>query len=89
MAKAEISWKRADEGGSRLQVTARRSGDHWNFFIRARRYERWEPLKHPPLEDWLALLDSLERRVARRQYVEEDVTRLKSWIRRNFPEVVL
>jgi hypothetical protein len=89
MAKAEIGWTRKNEDGIRLDLYARRIGDQWRFFWRERRYESWQALERPPLEDWLTLLDSVERRVARRLARPEDVTRLKKTIREQFPETDL
>lgn len=86
-AKAEISWKRQTPEGPRLQVYARHVGGQWRFFVRERRYERWEPLPQPPLEDWLELLEAVRRRVARRRLQPEDEARVKRRIRELFPEV--
>lgn len=89
MAKKEISWKRKDEDGNRCQVKAHQSRSHWDFFVREGRFDEWMPLPHPPLEDWLALLDGLERRVVRRMYGEADIKQVKTFIHQNFPEAVL
>lgn len=86
MAKSEISWKRVNDEGVKLQVYAYHSGHQWAFFVRERRFDNWEPLEQPPLVDWLALLDGLERRVARRRYRPELVQKLKKTIRDNFPD---
>jgi hypothetical protein len=88
-AKAEISWKRRTEEGERLEIYAHRVGNRWNFYARSRRYERWEPLEQPPLEDWLELLDAVRRRVARRLLRPEEVERVEKSIRENFPEAEL
>ena len=66
MAKAEISWKRITAEGVRLQVYARHVGRDWRFFARERRYDQWQAIADPPLEDWLELLDSVQRRINRR-----------------------
>ncbi|MCX7867694.1 hypothetical protein [Limisphaera sp. VF-2] len=89
MAKAEISWKRRAPDGTRLQVYAHLVGGEWRFYIRSRRYERWMPVKDPPLEDWLALLDAVRRLVPRRRYQPEDEAHLRQRIRERFPEVDL
>jgi len=86
-AKAEIGWTRRNEDGERWDVYARHVGRDWKFFIRQRRYERWQPLEHPPLEDWLELLDALRRLTVRRRYQPEDVEQLEAAIRERFPEV--
>jgi len=86
MAKAEISWKRVTPEGVKLQVYVQHTGARYRFFVRERRYDRWEPLDEPPLEDWLALLDSVQRRVQRRLLKPEEEDRVKSCIRQYFPE---
>ena len=59
MAKAEISWKRTTAEGVRLQVYTRHVGRDWRFFTRAQRYDQWQTVPEPPLEDWLELLDAV------------------------------
>ena len=86
MAKAEISWKRCNEDGVRVQVYAHHVGTQWRFFVRERRYDPWEALPSPPLEDWLELLDGVRRRIGRRLLRPEEDDRLKQHIRRLFPE---
>jgi hypothetical protein len=86
MAKAEISWKRQDAEGLRVQVYARRVGDQWQFYRRERRFEQWQSLATPPLEDWLELLDGVRRRIDRRLMRPEEAERLKQRIRQHFPE---
>lgn len=86
MAKAEISWKRKTDEGDRIQVYARQVGREWRFFTRERRYEPWQPVSEPPLEDWLALLDALRRLINRRRYQPEDEKHLRRRIREKFPE---
>jgi len=86
MAKAEISWKRTTAEGLRLQVYARHVGHQWRFFVRERRYDLWQALAEPPLEDWLALLDSVRRRINRRLLRPEEEARVKQSIRERFPE---
>lgn len=85
MAKAEISWKRINDEGEKLQVYAQRVGGDWRFYSRHRRYERWEAQENPPLEDWLELLDAVRRRAARRLLRPEDVERVEKRIRERFP----
>lgn len=86
MAKAEISWRRTTEDGEKVQVYAQHIGDRWKFFIREKRYDPWQPMKNPPLEDWLELLDSVQRRITRRLQRPEEEARLKKTIRELFPE---
>jgi hypothetical protein len=89
MAKAEISWKRVTEEGIRLQVYAQHVGRDWRFFARERRYDQWEAIADPPLEDWLELLDSVQRRINRRLLRPEEEGRVKKSIRERFPEAML
>jgi chorismate-pyruvate lyase len=86
MPKAEISWKRVTEDGAKLQVNAQRVGGEWIFSQREKRFDQWKPVKEPPLEDWLALLDSVQRMITRRrlQPVHEELVLRR--IRERFPE---
>ena len=85
--RGEISWTRADEeSGQKHQIYARQTGNRWNFFIRRRRFDNWEPLPKPPLEDWLELLDGVERRVSRRLQPPEAIAQVKKLMRDRFPE---
>ena len=58
MPKAEISWKRVTEEGEKLQVYVQHIGRDYHFFHRAKRFDVWQRVKNPPVEDWLALLDA-------------------------------
>jgi hypothetical protein len=89
MAKAEISWRRVSAEGIRLQVYARHVGRDWRFFARGRRYDQWQAIAEPPLEDWLELLDAVERRINRRLLRPEEEGRVKKSIRERFPEAKL
>jgi hypothetical protein len=89
MPKAEISWKRLTAEGVKLQVNARRVGREWRFFQREKRYDQWQPVPEPPLEDWLKLLDAVRRFIPRRRYQPDDEERLERRIRERFPEVKL
>ena len=89
MAKAEVSWKRVTAEGVRLQVYAHHVSREWRFFVRERRYEQWRSLKEPPLEDWLALLDAVRRRINRRLLRPEEAARVEQAIRERFPEAAL
>jgi hypothetical protein len=86
MAKAEVSWKRTTEEGVPLQVYAQHVGRDWRFFARQKRYDLWEAIAEPPLEDWLELLDAVQRRINRRLLRPEEETRVKSSIRQRFPD---
>lgn len=89
MAKAEISWRKTTEDGARLQVYAHHFGGEWLFYEREKRYDQWKPVEHPPLEDWLALLDSVRRLIPRRRLKPKDEEHLRRRIRERFPEVEL
>ena len=89
MAKAEISWKRVTEEGVRLQVYARHVGRDWRFFVREKRYDQWQAVEEPPLEDWLALLDSIRRRIQRRLQRPEEEGVVKKTIKERFPDAEL
>ena len=86
MPKAEISWKRVTEDGAKLQVNAQRVGGEWIFSQRAQRFDQWQRVPEPPLEDWLALLDAVQRMITRRrlQPVHEELVLRR--IREKFPE---
>ena len=86
MPKAEISWKRVTEDGQKLQVYAQRVSRDWRFFQREKRFDQWQPVAEPPLEDWLLLLDAVQRMVTRRRLQPDDEERLKRRIRERFPE---
>ena len=86
MAKAEISWKRRTAEGERLEIYARRVGDRWLFYKRERRIGEYALFENPPLEDWLELLDSIRRRVARRLLRPEETGRVAKRIHELFPE---
>ena len=85
MAKAEVSWTRKTEEGDRLQVYAHHVGNRWIFFHRERRFDRWEEVAKPPLEDWMELLDAVQRRIGRRLLRPEEEVRIKKNIQELFP----
>jgi hypothetical protein len=85
MAKAEISWKRITREGQTLQCYAQHVGKRWIFFRRQQRFDRWLEVKEPPVEDWLALLDSVRRRINRRLMRPEEEGRLRQIIAERFP----
>jgi hypothetical protein len=86
MPKAEISWKRVTDDGQKLQVYAQRVSRDWRFFQREKRFDQWQPVAEPPLEDWMLLLDAVQRMVTRRRLQPDDEERLKRRIRERFPE---
>ena len=86
MAKAEISWKRVTDDGVKLQVYVQRVSREWRFFHREKRFDQWQPVAEPPLEDWLALLDAVQRLITRRRLQPEHEKHLRRRIRERFPE---
>jgi hypothetical protein len=86
MPKAEIAWKRVTEDGEKLQVYAQHVGREYHFYQRSKRFDVWERVKEPPLEDWLELLDAVVRLVNRRRYMPDDEKRLRAQIIEKFPE---
>ena len=89
MPKAEISWKRVTQEGVKLQVNAQRVGGDWRFFQRERRFEQWQAVPEPPLDDWLELLDAVQRLITRRRLQPNHEEHLRRRIRERFPEVEL
>ena len=89
MAKAEISWKRMTAEGVRRHVYAQHVGGEWLFYARERRYDQWQAVAEPALEDWLALLDAVRRRINRRLLRPEEEARVKKSIRQRFPHAKL
>jgi len=86
MGKAEISWKGRTEDGIKREVYARRMGGRWNFFVRERRNDQWQEMEAVPIEDWLELLDGVQRRINRRLLPPEEELRVKKRIVELFPE---
>jgi hypothetical protein len=86
MPKAEISWKRVTDDGVKLQVYAQHVGREWRFFHREKRFDVWQSVKDPPLDDWMALLDAMQRLITRRRYQPDDEVRLRKQIRERYPE---
>jgi hypothetical protein len=86
MAKAEISWKTKTPEGEKREVYVHMVGSEWKFFVRGKRYEQWEPLERPLLEDYYELLDGVRRRIARRLVRPEEEQRVLKMIRETYPE---
>lgn len=89
MGKAEISWKSRTEEGLKREVYVRCLGNDWKWFVREKRFDDWEPLDRPLLDDYLQLLDGVQRRVARRLMRPEEELRVKKMIRDAYPEAQL
>jgi hypothetical protein len=86
MPKAEISWKRDTPEGQTLQCYAQHVGQQWIFYKREKRFDCWQQVQDPPREDWLALLDSVRRRINRRLLRPEEEARLQKTITERFPD---
>jgi hypothetical protein len=87
MPKAEISWRRVTDDGVKLQIYAQRVSREWIFFQREKRFDQWQPIAEPPLEDWLELLDVVQRLITRHRLQPEHEKHLRRRIRERFPEV--
>ncbi len=85
-AKAEISWKRRTPEGERREVYAHHVGDRWEFFVREKRFDQWEAMPEPPMDDWLELLDAVRRRAQRRLLRPEEADRVIRAIKTRFPD---
>jgi hypothetical protein len=85
MPKAEISWKRDTPEGATLQCYAQHFGKQWIFYQREKRFDCWQQIPKPPLEDWLALLDAVRRRINRRLLRPEEEQRVRKMIAERFP----
>ena len=85
MGRGEVSWKGETAEGVKREVYAHRVGKEWRFFVRGRRFDQWQEFPDPPLEDWLELLDGVQRRVARRLLRPEEEPHVKQRIRERFP----
>ena len=86
MPKAEISWKRITDEGEKIQVYAQHVGREYHFFHRAKRFDVWQRVPEPPLEDWLELLDAVQRLITRRRYQPDDEELLRRKILERFPD---
>lgn len=85
MAKAEISWKGRTVEGLKREVYAQRVGDRWKFFAREKRFDQWQAQENPPIEDWLELLDAVQRRISRRLLRPEEAAKVQKTITERFP----
>jgi hypothetical protein len=84
--KVEITWKTRDAQGARREINARKAGAIWRFFEREKRFDRWDPIDHVPLEHWLRLLEAVQRRIARRLLRPEEETNLRRRIAELYPD---
>ena len=86
MPKAEISWRRTTDEGVKMQVYAQRIGGEWSFFHREKRFDQWQLVPEPPLEDWMELLDAVQRLITRRRLQPVHEEHVRRRIRERFPE---
>ena len=64
-------------------------GRDWRFYARQKRYDQWQAVTEPPLEDWLELLDAVRRRIGRGMLRPEEEGRVLKGMRERFPEAEL
>jgi hypothetical protein len=82
--KDPICWKRVVDG-RKIEIIAHRQPDRqWKFFRRMARNERRE-FYEAPVEEWLELLDAVERRIARRLLKPSDAEAIRREIGLRFP----
>jgi len=84
--KAQIGFERKLEDGTKREVSVNHTGGNYRFYAREKRFDEWEFVKIPPMEDWLMLLDAVRRRVTRRKLMPDDEERLVRTIKERFPE---
>ena len=80
MPKRDISWTRRNDVGDRVEIYVEQIGDRWIFHSRERRPEPWQIVDDPPLEDWLQLLDAVERRIGRQLMKPLEADRIRKII---------
>ena len=76
----EIKWTDTDPvTGAKRFVRAARFAGKWEFSCRRERRTDWEVWRNPSRAMWEELLESLERRLPRREGVEdEDVNKVRT-----------
>jgi hypothetical protein len=85
MPKAEISWKRATPEGATLQCYAQHVGGSGFSTSAKNASTAGSRSKTRRGEDWLALLDSVRRRINRRLLRPEEEALLRKAISERFP----
>jgi hypothetical protein len=86
MARDNIEWVRKDADGEKIEVKAHQIRERWDFYWRPGRTWGWNVLETPLLEDWLEVLDGVERRVNRRQYPLDEPAKVRRLIRERYPD---
>jgi hypothetical protein len=89
MGRAEVSWKKKNDEGEKREVYAKHVGNQWRFYSRGQRFDDWEPLPEPLLDDWMELLDGVRRRINRRLLRPEEEERVIKMIRDRYPDAEL
>ena len=70
---AEAQWTDIDPATeARRFVRAERFARQWRFQVRSRRREDWQNVERPPRAMWEDLLAVLERRMPRREGIDEE-----------------
>jgi len=85
MAKAEIGFERRLEDGTTRSFYVAHNGGQYRFFARQKRFDNWEAVKDPSLDDWLEFLDCVRRRIARRKLMPPEEVRVMQCIHIRFP----
>lgn len=86
MPRLEVTWSSETADGEKRQVCGRGGGDRWVFYARRKRFDNWEELASPTLEDCLALLDGVRRLGGRHRATAKDEAQLRAFIRKRFPD---
>jgi hypothetical protein len=86
MARDNIEWVRKNAEGEKIEIKAHQIRERWDFYWRPGRTWGWNVLETPLLEDWLEVLDGVERRVNRRQYPLDEPAKVRRLIRERYPD---
>jgi hypothetical protein len=86
MARDNIEWVRKNAEGEKIEIKAHQIRERWDFYWRPGRTWGWNVLEAPLLEDWLEVLDGVERRVNRRQYPLDEPAKVRRLIRERYPD---
>ncbi|MBL8804007.1 MAG: hypothetical protein JNN27_18530 [Planctomycetes bacterium] len=86
MARDNIEWVRKNAEGEKIEIKAHQIRERWDFYWRPGRTWGWNVLETPLLEDWLEVLDGVERRVHRRQYPLDEPAKVRRLIRERYPD---
>lgn len=87
--KNEVGWTTPGIDGVKRHVFARKFGGEWAFHERPKRKGKdvqWQKIGTPSLNDWLDLLENLERRAARDLTPPSQIEAVRQRIREKYPE---